>query len=554
MSYKRQIFIFILLLTLVSNLQAKTIAILEFEDLSTPLNPTGLQLSYDLISSSLSKEFNLIDEEVVKKVFNLSALKKMGRITKDNAYSLGKLLDADILVIGNYQVLEKDSVVINTSFIHTHYEEIPELEKQILACFERIFNLEGRVKEVSKKQISLDIGKTAGLKLGDNLFIIRDNKPVGSVKLIKLDKDSSEIVPTSEIKPIVGDRVRKYPYSFEPKSSRHLIISPTPPAQEIEIDGETIGVSPLVVKNLQNNEITLRVNKSGYKPRSAKISFYDYPMLNISLALFKSVEEEITPQVMGSVLITSSPSSAYVYLGEILKGMTPLLIPNLPTGVYRIKIGKPGYETVENRVIIDGLGQKKLEVKLKSILPSLPPKEPPAELLTVQTPHLLKKDEIEISLKYPEGLILRVASPIDNLELRMQGLGLGVKHNLLKNLSLDIYYLVYDLREHKNEKSSGISFILGAPIELPLGHSEYYLGAGLLRREAHNKLRYSAGLISQLTREFFLLLEYDKIDGYGLGVRFPLTRSFEFLCGLGKQEGEFRYDVGVFFREKGGGK
>lgn len=548
MFYKKQILILILGLTLVSDLQAKTVAILEFEDLSTPLNPAGLQLSYDLISASLSKQFNLINQEEVKKICDLSALKKMGKITQDTGYALGRLLDADILVLGNYQVLENDSVLINTSFINTHYEEIPELTNQILACFERTFSLEGRIKEVSKKEIFIDIGQTAGLKLGDNLFVIRDNKSIGSVKVIKLDKDFAEIVPTTDIKPIAGDKVRKYPYTFEPKSSRYLIIGSTPPAQEIDIDGETIGVSPLVVNNLPHKTISLKISKAGYRPILTHLNFYDYPMLNISLALFKSVAEELKPQVMGSVLITSSPSSAYVYLGEALKGMTPLLIPNLPTGIYRIKIGKPGYETVQDRVIIDGIGQKRLDVRLKSILPSLPPKEPPAELLTVQTPHLLKKKEIEIGLKYPEAFILRVASPVD-LEFRVKGLGVGVKHNLLKNLALDVYYQVYDMSEHEKEKSSGISVLLGVPIELPFGYSQYYLGTGLVRKESHNELRYSVGLMSQLTREFFLLLEYDKIEGYGIGVRFPLTPSWEFLGGIGKRKSHFRYDAGIFFKE-----
>jgi hypothetical protein len=548
MSYKIPILILAILSGLVSNLHAKTVAILEFEDLSTPLNPPALQISHDLITYSLSKEFNIIDTEMVKKVFDLSALKKMGIITKDKAYSLGKLLDADILVIGNYQVLKNDSLLINTSFINTHYEEIPDLANSILSCFEGVFSLEGRVKEVSKKGIFIDIGKTSGLKLGDNLFVIRDNKPIGNVKIVKIDKEASEIVPTTDIEIGIGDKVRKYPFEFDHKTTRHLIISPTPPAQKIEIDGKSIGISPLVVKNIPNKELTLRISKRGYEPILTNISFYDYPMLNISFALFKSVEEELKPQVLGSVLITSSPSSAYVYLGKTLKGMTPLLIPNLPIGVYRISIGKPGYETIEKRVIIDGIGQKRLNIKLKSILPPLPPKEPPVELLTIQTPQLLKKDEIDIGLKYPEGFILRVACPIENLEMRIQGLGLAVKHSLLKNIALDIYYQVYDMRKHKKEKSSGISILLGAPIKLPFGHSEYYLGAGLLRKKAHSKLRYSCGLMSQLTREFFLLFEYDKIDGYGIGVRFPLTHHWEFLIGIGKESGNFRYDVGIFFK------
>lgn len=548
MSYKTPILILVILLSLVNNLYGKTIAILEFEDSSSPLNPRGGQISYNLLTSSLSKEFNIIDIGVVKKVFDLSALKKMGVITKDKAYSLGKLLDADILVVGNYQVLKNDSLLINTSFISTHYEEIPNLANSILGCFEQVFRLEGRVKEVSKKGIFIDIGDTSGLKLGDNFFVIRDNKSIGKVKIVKLDKEHSEILPTTDIEVKVGDKVRKYPFEFGDNTTRHLIISSTPPAQEIEINGKFIGMSPLVVKNIPNKAILLRISKGGYEPILTNINFYDYPILNISLGLFKSVESEVKSEIKGSILITSSPSSAYVYLDKNLKGMTPLLIPNLLPGVYRISIGKPGYETIDEKVIIDGIGQKRLNIKLKSILPPLPPKEPPLQLLTIQTPQLLKKDEIDIGLKYPEGFILSLASPIEDLEMRICGLGLGVKHKLLKNLAVDIYYQTYDMRKHKKEKSSGISIIVGAPIKLKFGYSEYYLGAGLLRKKAHSKLRYSAGLMSQLTPELFLLLEYDKTNGYGIGVRFPLNPQFEFLLGIGKESGDFRTDVGVFFK------
>ncbi|MEW6607463.1 MAG: PEGA domain-containing protein [bacterium] len=548
MPFRRQILILALLLFLNRNLEAKTVAILEFEDLSSPLNLAGQQISYDLIAYSLAKEFNIIDQRVVKKVFDLAAFKKMGVITKDRAYSLGKLLDADVLVIGNYQVLERDSLLINTAFINTHYEEIPDLDKQILNCFERVFSLEGRIKEIDKKGIFIDMGEDAGLKLGDNFAVIQNNVSTGNVKIVKVDKESSEIVQTTDIKLSVGDKVRRYPLEWTPKTARHLIVSPTPAAQQVEIDEKSIGVSPLIIKNIQNKEITLKITKARYKPTLARINFYDYSLLNLSFALPKSVEQEIIPKVEGSVLITSSPSSAYVYMGKTLKGMTPLLISNLPAGVYRINIGKPGYENVENRVIIDGPGQKKVDVKLKSILPSLPPKEAPPELLTVQTPNILKEGEIDIGLKYPEGFILRAASPIENLELRIQGLGIGAKQTLLKNLALDFYYQTYDMREHQKEKSCGISTLLSAPIKLPFGHSEYYLGAGLLRKNAHSQLRYSGGLMSQLTRDLFLLLEYDKIEGYGVGLRFPLAHQFEVLIGLGKENGDFRYDAGIFFR------
>ena len=54
----------------------------------------------------------------------------------------------------------------------------------------------------------------------------------------------------------------------------------------------------------------------------------------------------------GSLIIESSPSSAQVYVGEGLKGETPITIYNLPVGEYDITVKKDGYADFKKTVAI----------------------------------------------------------------------------------------------------------------------------------------------------------------------------------------------------------
>ncbi|MBT8507577.1 hypothetical protein AZH53_03970 [Methanomicrobiaceae archaeon CYW5] len=60
------------------------------------------------------------------------------------------------------------------------------------------------------------------------------------------------------------------------------------------------------------------------------------------------------PQDNGSIIITSTPESAEVYLDGTLKGSTPLEIPDIPPGIYTVKLTKSGYEDYQETVNVVG--------------------------------------------------------------------------------------------------------------------------------------------------------------------------------------------------------
>ncbi len=61
----------------------------------------------------------------------------------------------------------------------------------------------------------------------------------------------------------------------------------------------------------------------------------------------------INPTVTGDLSVTSRPTGANVYLDGAFEGMTgtvPLVIVNVPTGIHKIKLTKPGYFPVTRTV------------------------------------------------------------------------------------------------------------------------------------------------------------------------------------------------------------
>src|SRR6218665_895461 len=52
----------------------------------------------------------------------------------------------------------------------------------------------------------------------------------------------------------------------------------------------------------------------------------------------------------GNVYITSDPADANVYINDVLKGATPLMLNKMPAGVYQLSLKKTGFETVSKNI------------------------------------------------------------------------------------------------------------------------------------------------------------------------------------------------------------
>jgi hypothetical protein len=88
-----------------------------------------------------------------------------------------------------------------------------------------------------------------------------------------------------------------------------------------------------------------------------------------------------TPQLLtGTLNVTSSPSAADVLLDGVFKGTTPIVIPNVSTGIHTVRVEKTGYSPLENLVEVN----TGLTTNVHAVLSEIPP-APVNGTLDVQT-------------------------------------------------------------------------------------------------------------------------------------------------------------------------
>jgi ribosomal protein L40E len=103
------------------------------------------------------------------------------------------------------------------------------------------------------------------------------------------------------------------------------------------------GVTPVVIPNVIPGPHTLRLRMQYYKD-------YD-TIVTVNSGETTSVEIHLESP-SGSLSVTSTPTGANVYLNNVYKGTTPILIPNLAPGWYTLKLSKPGYQDTNKDVTI----------------------------------------------------------------------------------------------------------------------------------------------------------------------------------------------------------
>jgi len=86
------------------------------------------------------------------------------------------------------------------------------------------------------------------------------------------------------------------------------------------------------------------------------------------------------PLLTGTLNVTSSPSPANVLLDGVFKGTTPIVIPNVSTGIHTVRVEKTGYSPLENLVEVS----TGLTTNVHAVLSEIPP-TPVNGTLDVQT-------------------------------------------------------------------------------------------------------------------------------------------------------------------------
>ncbi len=107
---------------------------------------------------------------------------------------------------------------------------------------------------------------------------------------------------------------------------------------------------------------TIRVEKSGYHTYTGS--------LPSSPAAGETVDVYVTLQPVetaGSIRVTSSPSSAAIYLNGQYKGVTPLTIPDLSPGTYSLEAEHQGYQSDSSTVTVRSGQQSSIQFTLTPI-------------------------------------------------------------------------------------------------------------------------------------------------------------------------------------------
>ncbi|MBI4753100.1 PEGA domain-containing protein, partial [Candidatus Desantisbacteria bacterium] len=441
------------------------------------------------------------------------------------------------------------SVVINASFIDTGRTDLMEMKDSIRDLFLSKYEIRCQVKQAKGRDAIINMGNLSGFADGDMLDVFHKGDKIGSLQITKSSPQECNaiLVKGKIVRP--GDEVRKVPVVWG-KTNREILITSIPSPSQITVNDKGIGSTPLLFKN-NEDEITIRLAKSDYHPYEEMLQFFNpgYSFLNLSLMLIALQEKPKKVPVSGALLVTSQPSSAFVYIDGVLKGITPLLVKDLTPQKYSLKVSKSGFATKRKGIIVESGQQAKVDFLLRETIAPRKPASPSLELLSIQTNNMVLAGECFLAARYPELFILKLGLPVEGMEIRMAGLGIGLKHRLTKNTSMDIYSNFYDAGKKEKVTQHGVSLVTGYPLKSRFFEGDTYLGGGYYSEKGY---RGFGGIeIPIVVGVYNLMLEADTVEGWAVGFKEIFENGAEVVFGVGKDaKGKARYDMTISYRNR----
>jgi hypothetical protein len=154
-----------------------------------------------------------------------------------------------------------------------------------------------------------------------------------------------------------------------------LFVTTAPAGAVVSCDGVLRDVSPLKLTDLRPGPHLVSATKQGFLEARRTVDVRPNETVAVELAL---------DPVLGLVLIHSTPMGSDVQIDGAFRGKTPLLVPDLPIGRYRVQVAKPGHSSREVELIVKDRVPVKLDVSLLSTASTLAiSSEPSGAALTV---------------------------------------------------------------------------------------------------------------------------------------------------------------------------
>jgi hypothetical protein len=123
------------------------------------------------------------------------------------------------------------------------------------------------------------------------------------------------------------------------------------------VDGQSRGVTPLDLRELAFGSHTITISHPGHDSRQRRVTLSERrPVRSVDFELRPTgVPSHATPAATspGSLLVTSHPSGAQVFVDGNLVATTPFLLSNVAVGVRHLRIELSGYKIWTTSVQIE---------------------------------------------------------------------------------------------------------------------------------------------------------------------------------------------------------
>ncbi len=117
-----------------------------------------------------------------------------------------------------------------------------------------------------------------------------------------------------------------------------LFVMTQPSDAVVEVNGETLGTTPLQNSFIPTGDVLVTLRKEGYQT--------EWRSLTLATGERRVLELDLRP-VRGLIVLNSIPSGANVSLGEVAAGTTPLVLHDLRRGTHRARLTLSGYDDRE---------------------------------------------------------------------------------------------------------------------------------------------------------------------------------------------------------------
>jgi len=132
-----------------------------------------------------------------------------------------------------------------------------------------------------------------------------------------------------------------------------IYVSSSPGGATVFLDGGNAGQTPnsgaLKLNGIQAGDHTIKLQMTGYNDYSTTVNVRQSTVSDVSTVL---VPVGVSPST-GGFTVSSTPSGASVYVDNVLRGITPLTMTDIPAGSHTLLIQQSGYQDYVSTVQVN---------------------------------------------------------------------------------------------------------------------------------------------------------------------------------------------------------